>query len=44
LPGARLWRFVLALAKTVFETERRTVDIPISARLFPEDDRWKTGC
>jgi len=26
------------------ETDRRAVDIPMSARLPPEDDRWKFGC
>lgn len=39
LPGARLWRLVLALANIVFETDLRAVDMPRSAKLFPEDDR-----
>jgi hypothetical protein len=43
-PGARDCRCVLELAKGLFETERLAVDMPISARLLPEDDRWKFGC
>lgn len=26
------------------EFERRTVESPISGKLFPDDDRWKFGC
>lgn len=39
-PGARLMRPPIK-----FEDEDRcNVDLPISVRLFPEDDRWKDGC
>jgi hypothetical protein len=35
---------VLPLAKGLLETERLAVDMPMSARLLPDDDRWKFGC
>jgi len=44
LPGARLCLLVVALANMLFDTERRTVDVPKSARFPPEEDLWKFGC
>lgn len=42
--GASDCRCVLLLAKGLLETERLAVDMPISARLLPDEDRWKFGC
>ena len=42
--GARLIRDADALLN-MFDELRCTVEgLPISARLFPEDERWKAGC
>jgi hypothetical protein len=43
LPGAKLCRWLEVLAKMLFDTDRRAVNMPVSAIFPPDDDRWKTG-
>lgn len=45
LPGAKLILPIEATFPNMFEEVRCTVDgRPRSARLLPDEDRWKEGC
>jgi hypothetical protein len=35
---------VFALPKRLLEADRLAVDIPVSAKLPPDEERWKLGC
>ncbi len=43
LAGTKLFR-PFELCRLCADEPRLTVDMPRSARLLPDDDRWKTGC